>query len=124
VSPRSGFGASVAAAWAGTRYGWRTQPNLRIEVAAAAAATALALALGTGLVAVWVASAVVLVAELANTAIEALTDLVSPEHQPLARAAKDAAAGAVLVAASFAVGIGLVALGPPLLAWWRAGGFA
>lgn len=42
---------------------------------------------------------VVLCAELLNTAIEAVVDLVSPDYHPLAKAAKDAAAGAVLVAA-------------------------
>lgn len=42
---------------------------------------------------------VVLCAELLNTAIEAVVDLVSPDYHPLAKIAKDAAAGAVLVAA-------------------------
>jgi len=41
----------------------------------------------------------VLFAELINTAIEAAVDLVSPDFHPLAKIAKDTAAGAVLVAA-------------------------
>lgn len=41
----------------------------------------------------------VLFAELINTAVEAVVDLVSPDFHPLAKAAKDTAAGAVLVAA-------------------------
>jgi diacylglycerol kinase (ATP) len=41
----------------------------------------------------------VLFAELINTAVEALVDLVSPDFHPLAKIAKDTAAGAVLVAA-------------------------
>jgi diacylglycerol kinase (ATP) len=41
----------------------------------------------------------VLFAELLNTAVEALVDLVSPGFHPLAKVAKDTAAGAVLVAA-------------------------
>jgi diacylglycerol kinase (ATP) len=41
----------------------------------------------------------VLFAELLNTAIEVVVDLVSPDYHPLARIAKDTAAGAVLVAA-------------------------
>jgi diacylglycerol kinase (ATP) len=41
----------------------------------------------------------VLFAELINTAVEAVVDLVSPEFHPLAKIAKDTAAGAVLVAA-------------------------
>ena len=42
----------------------------------------------------------VLFAELLNTAIEVVVDLVSPDYHPLARIAKDTAAGAVLVAAT------------------------
>jgi diacylglycerol kinase (ATP) len=41
----------------------------------------------------------VLFAELINTAVEAIVDLVSPDFHPLAKVAKDTAAGAVLVAA-------------------------
>lgn len=41
----------------------------------------------------------VLCAELLNTAVEAVVDLVSPEFHPLAKIAKDTAAGAVLLAA-------------------------
>jgi diacylglycerol kinase (ATP) len=111
---RSGFASALGAALAGTRHAWRTQPNLRFEVVAAVVATAAATALQTGLVAVLVASALVLVAELVNTAVEALVDLVSPERAHLAAVAKDTAAGAVLVAAAFAVAIGAVALGPAI----------
>jgi diacylglycerol kinase (ATP) len=55
-------------------------------------------------------------AEAANTTIEALVDLVSPEHHELARQAKDCAAGAVLVMAIAAVVVGLLILGPPFAA--------
>lgn len=41
----------------------------------------------------------VLIAEVINTAVEAIIDLVSPEYHLLAKAAKDVAAGAVLLAA-------------------------
>jgi diacylglycerol kinase (ATP) len=40
----------------------------------------------------------VVLAELVNSALEAVVDLASPEHQPLAKVAKDAAGAAVLVA--------------------------
>jgi diacylglycerol kinase (ATP) len=56
-------------------------------------------------------------AEFANTALEAVIDLISPEKHPLAKIAKDVAAGAVLVSACAAVLIGLLLLGPPL--WER-----
>lgn len=49
----------------------------------------------------------VLTAELLNTAIEATIDLVSPEVHPLAKKAKDTAAGAVLLTAVFAVIAGI-----------------
>ena len=45
--------------------------------------------------------------ELMNTAVEAAVDMASPQYHPLAKVAKDAAAGAVLVAAAGAVGVGL-----------------
>lgn len=41
----------------------------------------------------------VLFAELMNTAVEVVVDLVSPDYHPLAKTAKDVAAGSVLVAA-------------------------
>ncbi len=57
----------------------------------------------------------VLEAEIFNTAAELLVDLASPQYHPLAKQVKDMAAGAVLLAAFFAVLIGLLLLGPPLL---------
>jgi len=57
---------------------------------------------------------IVLAAELLNTALEAAIDLFSSEVDPRARAAKDVAAGAVLVAAFGALVVGYVILFPPL----------
>ncbi|MBM3404118.1 MAG: diacylglycerol kinase family protein [Bacteroidetes bacterium] len=51
------------------------------------------------------------IAEMFNTAIERLVDLVSPEHKPAAGKIKDIAAGAVLLAAITAIGIALVVFG-------------
>lgn len=61
--------------------------------------------------------AVVLAAETANTALEELVNVISPELSEPARIAKDAAAGAVLLVALGAVAVGLCILGPPL---WQA----
>jgi len=61
--------------------------------------------------------AMVFTAEFINTAIEAVVDLASPVHHPLAKVGKDVGAGAVLVAALAGVVIGLLILGPPL--WLR-----
>lgn len=54
----------------------------------------------------------VIAAELFNTAIEKLVDLVSPERHPLAGQVKDIAAGAVLVCAVAAAVAGMVVFLP------------
>lgn len=59
----------------------------------------------------------VLTAELLNTAIEATVDLVSPEIHPLAKRAKDTAAGAVLLTAVFAVLVGVFVFYHPVMDW-------
>lgn len=51
-------------------------------------------------------------AELINTAIESIVDLISPERKPLAGKAKDIAAGAVLITAIAAAVIGLLIFVP------------
>ena len=50
----------------------------------------------------------VLIAEMLNTALEAGVDAVSTSFDPLAKLAKDIAAGAVLIAAVNAVGVGYI----------------
>jgi diacylglycerol kinase len=62
--------------------------------------------------AVILAIALVWAAEGLNTALERLTDLVSPQFHPLAGMAKDIAAGAVLLAALGALAVGLVVFLP------------
>ena len=57
----------------------------------------------------------ILALELVNTAIEATVDLCTEERRPLAKKAKDAAAGAVLIAAVFAAIIGVMIFIPRLL---------
>jgi undecaprenol kinase len=53
--------------------------------------------------------------ELVNTAIERVVDLVTAEYHPLAKQAKDLAAGAVLVYAIISVGMGIIIFLPYLL---------
>jgi diacylglycerol kinase (ATP) len=60
--------------------------------------------------------AMVFTAEFINTAIEAVVDLASPVHHPLAKVGKDVGAGAVLVSALAGIVIGLLIIGPPLWA--------
>lgn len=57
----------------------------------------------------------VMMAELFNTAIEAVVDRTSLEIHPLAKAAKDTAAGAVLFTAAFAVVVGIVVFYRPII---------
>ncbi len=59
-------------------------------------------------------------AEIFNTAIETLTDLVSPEQHFLAGKTKDLAAGAVLMAAITAAAIGLIIFVPYWLAYFNS----
>ena len=60
------------------------------------------------------AVAIVWTAEFINTALEAVVDLASPQHHPLARVGKDVGAAAVLIASLASILIGLLVLGPPL----------
>jgi diacylglycerol kinase (ATP) len=108
---------SAGFAWAGIQQAYRSQANFRIEVWAGAAALMVATLLRAPLAPVALACALVLALELVNTAVEAVVDLASPELHRLARVAKDAAAGAVLVASAGALLVGLVTLVPPLWRW-------
>ncbi|MCC3380065.1 diacylglycerol kinase family protein [Paenibacillus farraposensis] len=102
----------------GVIYALRTQINMRIHVAAALLVIIAGLILRISRLDwlfVCVAMALVTVAELINTAVEAAVDLISPDIHPLAKAAKDTAAGAVLLAAVFAVIIGIFVFYRPLL---------
>ena len=90
---------------------FRTEPNAHIHLALAV----LALALGCFFSlspSEWcflaLSIAMVFAAEAFNTALELLTDLVSPEYNELAGKAKDAAAAAVLFSALGAATIGLI----------------
>src|SRR5262245_51735453 len=96
----------------------RTQRNMRVHFAAAAAAVIAGLALrisAAGWAGIAVAIGLVLTAEIMNTAIEALADLATDEYHPLAKAAKDMAAGAVLVASVASVGVAAAVFLPRLL---------
>lgn len=98
-------------ALAGIGYAWRTQRNLRIQVTLGIVALVVFAALHVSALAFALLAltiALVLAFEVMNTALEALVDLASPERHPLAKAAKDAAAGAVLIVALGAVAVGLL----------------
>ena len=96
----------------------RTQPNFRIQGTIGLLAVALAVLVGLPArdwAVLVVTIALVLVLEMLNTVVEAVVDLASPEIHPLAKTAKDVAAGAVLVASIGAVLVGALLIGPRLL---------
>lgn len=109
---------SFGYAFKGFSYATKTQLNFRIHMAAGVLAVAagyyLHLDRGEWL---WIslAIALVLTAELLNTAIEILTDMVSPGFDEKAGHVKDVAAAAVTVTACFAVVVGLVIFAPKII---------
>jgi diacylglycerol kinase (ATP) len=87
----------------------RTQRNMRIHFVVAAAVLVAAIATGVDrleLIALLLAISFVLIAEMVNTAIEAAIDVATTAFDPLAKLAKDIAAGAVLISTVNAVAIG------------------
>jgi diacylglycerol kinase (ATP) len=87
----------------------RTHRNMRIHFAAAIGVLVLALLLGVDrieLVALLLSISFVLIAEMINSAIEAAIDVATSSFDPLAKLAKDIAAGAVLIASVNAVAVG------------------
>lgn len=87
----------------------RTQRNMRIHFAVAVAVLVAALVAGVGrleLIALLLAIAFVLIAEMVNSAVEAAIDVATTAFDPLAKLAKDIAAGAVLIATLTAVAVG------------------
>lgn len=105
-------------AFVGVGHVLRTQRNAKIQCVVASAAVILAIVLGLAApdwAILALAVAVVLAAEIANTAVETVVDAISPGPSETARIAKDAAAGAVLVLAIGAAAVGVFLLGPPLV---------
>jgi diacylglycerol kinase (ATP) len=89
----------------------RTQRNLRIHFLAAILVFGAAIAVGVSrlqLIALVLAVAFVLVAEMLNTAIEGVIDVSTTSFDPNAKLAKDIAAGAVLIASVTAVAVGFL----------------
>jgi diacylglycerol kinase (ATP) len=87
----------------------RTQRNMRIHFLIAAGVLIAALVVGVSrleLVVLFMAISFVLIAEMINSALEAGIDVATTSFDPLAKLAKDIAAGAVLIATVNAVAVG------------------
>jgi diacylglycerol kinase len=106
-------------AFRGWGYVMRTQHNAWIHAVASTVVVILGLWLHLqprDWAVVLLAIGMVWASEILNTAIEAVVDMASPLHHPLAKVGKDVGAAAVLIAAAAALLIGLLILGPPLAA--------
>ncbi|MDP2974572.1 MAG: diacylglycerol kinase family protein [Anaerolineales bacterium] len=111
---------SLGHALRGWWYVIRTQKNAWIHALVTSAVVVLSAWLGLPAwdwAVLFLAIALVWLAEFVNTALEAVVDLASPHQHPLAKVGKDVGAAAVLIAALTSILVGLLILGPPL--WSR-----
>ena len=95
----------------------RSQPNARIHLAIAVLVSLAGFFFRISRmewIAVVICIVLVFALEAVNTALEYLTDLTSPEYNPLAGKAKDVAAAAVLLVAFGALIVGLIIFLPKL----------
>jgi len=111
-----GFLMSFRFAWQGIRFAWQGR-NFRVQVAFALATIVLGFLFDISR-AEWamvlIMVAMVLSAEIFNSAVENFVNFVSPEHHPLAGKIKDLAAGAVLIIAIISAIIGVLIFVPYL----------
>ena len=108
---------SFGYAWKGIRQCVGKEQNLSFHLITTAVVIAAGFFFGitrTEWIVIILCIGVVIAAELFNTAIEKLGDLVSPERHPIAGQVKDIAAGAVLVCAVAAAIIGIIIFLPYL----------
>ena len=110
-------------AFEGILTGIRKERNMRIHTAAMILVVFFGTVLGLSATE-WciclVLFGLVMALELVNTAVEAVVDLVTEERKPLAKIAKDTAAGAVLIAAIVAAVIGCIIFLPKILEFAEA----
>ncbi|WP_407307218.1 diacylglycerol kinase family protein [Desulfosporosinus sp. SB140] len=115
---KPGFWRSLNQAWRGICYTCRTQGHMQFHIAAGISVLCLAwwseVSHFEWLILI-IAIGSVLCAEVMNSALEIVVDMVQPNFDPLAGMAKDVAAGAVLVTAIQAVVIGLIVFFPRFL---------
>lgn len=111
---------SFAFAIQGFREALRSERNLRVMLVGAVLAVVLGVVCridATSWAIILVGSGLVLGAELINTSIETIVDLVSPEYHLLAGRAKDVSAAAVWIISVFVGLAGIVVYLSALLGW-------
>lgn len=111
------LGKSFTYALAGLFYAILYERNMKIHLLAVLTVVAAGIWLGLdrlewGLL--WLAVFLVLVTEAVNTAVEKTVDLVTKQYHPLAKVAKNTAAGAVLLSAINALVMAYIIFGPHL----------
>lgn len=112
------FLESFKYAWLGIRVALKEERNLRKHLATTVGVFILGFFLSfntSEFLWLTVACFIVIFAELINTLIENLVDLVTLDFHPLAKKVKDLAAGTVLISSGFAVIIGLILFFPKLI---------
>jgi undecaprenol kinase len=110
--------SSFIFAFSGIVTTFKSEQNFRIHSMVSVIVIGLAVALDFSnerFIILLIVIGLVLSLELVNTAIENTVDLITKEYHPLAKKAKDAAAGAVLVFSIFAVIIGILLFIEPLI---------
>jgi diacylglycerol kinase len=111
----SAFLRSFHFAFQGIGYALRTQRNARVHAVVACLVIVAGIYLRVTAVE-WAVLALtigtVFSAEMINTVAELAVDLLTEQYHPMAKVAKDVGAGAVLVAAIAAIGVGLAIFGP------------
>jgi diacylglycerol kinase len=113
---------SIRVAPEGIKHVLITQQNAKIHTAITLAVILFAFLLRINrveLISLLLAIGLVWMAEIYNTAMEVMVDMVSPEHSQGAKVIKDISAGAVFLSAIISVLVGIVVFGPKLLLFVR-----
>lgn len=114
----SRLGKSFSYAFKGIFKSWREEQNLQIQTLAALIVIGLGFYLGISLLEWSLLALVILIvfiAELINSALERVTDVLKPRINGYVREIKDIMAGAVMIASLLAIIIGLLIFLPYFL---------
>ncbi|MBK6346327.1 MAG: diacylglycerol kinase family protein [Bacteroidales bacterium] len=117
-----GLGSSFSAAFRGLFLVIRTERNVRIHLFAALLVTTAGFIFGiskTDWIIILLLFAMVITAEMINTAIEKLADVAEPGFSNKVRDLKDISAGAVLWMSMVSIIIGIIIFAPEFLEFIR-----
>lgn len=112
------FSEACVHAYNGIKLAFKTERNIKIQIAIYTLALLLAFFLKlslTEIIFIILISTLVLTLELINTVLEYFSDLIKPQENEQVKTVKDIAAGAVMVASIAAIIIGLLIYLPPII---------